>query len=43
MVCRTAGHCGEEYNDWNSVIFSRGWTAAAMAQNEQLVRTQAVH
>ena len=20
-VCHTAGHCGEEYDDWNSAIF----------------------
>ena len=35
--CHTAGHYGEEYDDWNSDVFSRGGTAAAMAWNEQTV------
>jgi len=40
-VCHTAGHYGEEYDNWNSGI-SRCGTAVAMAQNEQMAEERPI-
>ena len=34
-ICPTAGHWDGEYDDWKSVVLSRGGTAAVMTQNER--------